>query len=153
MAAATVLIVAACTTATERSASAPTAQSRWAWVATRACQRMQDEISSRGSAYWESLNVNRPGRITALLRRDLLGIHTRGLRFLRSHAPSPTRAEAHALALYERMLVSIRRVVAAASRGNARAYYAADIRMRLLIQQTREAFDHEGVDHICSFAI
>jgi hypothetical protein len=129
------------------------ARELWAQAATRSCERMQWRIGLHGWDYWKPLNVNRPGRGTGLLRREELVIHEDGLREIRSQVRSPNRGQAHALALYARMLTAIRAVIRTAVRGEAQDYYEADVRMRRLIQLTRAAFAREGAGRICDFAI
>jgi hypothetical protein len=129
------------------------ARDLWAHAATRSCERMQWRISVHGWDYWKPLNVNQPGRRTALLRREELVIHEDGLREIRSQVRSPNHGQAHALALYVQMLTAIRAVIRTATRGAAQDYYEADVRMRRLIQLTRAAFTREGAGRICDFAI
>jgi len=114
---------------------------------------MQDQMSRKGPEFWRPINFNGPLPKIAANRRTWLRIHEDGLRRLRSAIPAPTRAQLHALALYEGMLARIRAVIPPAARNDRDAYNRANIRMVLSIVAARRAFDRLGAGHICDFGI
>jgi hypothetical protein len=69
---------------------------------------MQDRMSRQGPDFFRPINFNGPLPKVAAARRTWLEIHEDGLRQLREAVPAATRAQRHALNVYEKMLAAIR---------------------------------------------